>query len=182
MQIEDKFFDAVYLLKPDVFEDRRGFFFENYSKKVFSELGFGCEFVLEGHSCNKKKNTIRGLHCQVPPQEQALNIRVVQGAVKDVLVDVRKSSPTFGQYVIATLSQDNRCQLLVPPGFAHGFCTLTDYVHLLYKMSAYYAPQHDRTIRWNDSDLQIDWGVMDPVISDKDRDAPLLKDVGVLFP
>lgn len=181
MQIEEKYFNEVCLLKPHVFEDNRGSFFESYSKRVFSELGLETEFNLEGHSYNKQKGTIRGLHFQVPPHAQTLSIRVVHGAVMDVLVSVRKDSPYFGQYVVTTLSGENRRQLIVPPGFAHGFCTLTDDVHMLYKMSEYYVPQHDRTIRWNDPEINIPWGVDDPIMSDKDRNAPLLKKIDVFF-
>lgn len=181
MQIEDKFFDAIILLKPNVFEDHRGFFFESYSKKTFQDLGVNCEFILEGHSYSKKKGTIRGLHFQIPPHEQTLSIQVVQGSVKDVLVDIRKKSPFFGRHVTTVLSQENKYQLIVPPGFAHGFLTLTDDVHMLYKMSAYYAPEQDRAIRWDDPDLNIDWGCDNPVVSDKDACAGFLKNSDMGF-
>lgn len=181
MQIDDKFFDAIILLKPKVFEDHRGFFFESYSKKTFQNLGVNCEFILEAHSYSKKKDTIRGLHFQIPPHEQTLSIQVIQGSVKDVLVDIRKKSPFFGQHIATMLSDKNKHQLIVPPGFAHGFLTLTDDVHMLYKMSAYYAPEHDRTIRWDDPDINIDWGCHNPVMSDKDARAGFLQNLDMGF-
>lgn len=181
MLIEDKFFNSIILLKPKVFEDHRGYFFESYSKKTFQNLGLNCEFILEGHSYSKKKGTIRGLHFQIPPHEQTLNIQVIQGSVKDVLVDIRRRSPFFGRHVTTVLSHENKHQLIVPPGFAHGFCTLTDDVHMLYKMSAYYAPKHDRTIRWNDPDINVDWGYENPIMSEKDAGAALLKNLDILF-
>lgn len=181
MQIVDKFFDAIILLKPKVFEDHRGYFFENYSKKAFQDLGIHCNFILEGHSYSKKKGTIRGLHFQIPPHEQTLSIRVIQGSVKDVLVDLRRESPFFGQHVTTVLSDANKHQLIVPPGFAHGFLTLTDDVNMLYKMNAYFAPEHDRTIRWNDPDINIDWRCDNPILSDKDACASFLKNSEINF-
>ena len=158
----------VVLIEPKVFGDARGFFFESFNQKAFDEAtGTNHQFVQDNHS-RSAKGVLRGLHYQIQ-QPQGKLVRVVRGAVFDVAVDIRKSSPTFGRWVGAELSEDNQHQLWVPPGFAHGFLVLSDMADFLYKTTDYYAPQYERSILWNDSDLNIDWPIGEPILSNKDR-------------
>ena len=158
----------VVLIEPKVFGDARGFFFESFNQKAFNEAtGTNHQFVQDNHS-RSAKGVLRGLHYQIQ-QPQGKLVRVVRGAVFDVAVDIRKSSPTFGRWVGAELSEDNQHQLWVPPGFAHGFVALSDLADFLYKTTDYYAPQYERSILWNDSDLNIDWPIGEPILSNKDR-------------
>ena len=158
----------VVLIEPKVFGDARGFFFESFNQKAFNEAtGTNPQFVQDNHS-RSAKGVLRGLHYQIQ-QPQGKLVRVVRGAVFDVAVDIRKSSPTFGRWVGAELSEDNQHQLWVPPGFAHGFLVLSDMADFLYKTTDYYAPQYERSILWNDSDLNIDWPIGEPILSNKDR-------------
>ena len=158
----------VKLIEPKVFGDARGFFFESFNQKAFNEAtGTNHQFVQDNHS-RSAKGVLRGLHYQIQ-QPQGKLVRVVRGAVFDVAVDIRKSSPTFGRWVGAELSEDNQHQLWVPPGFAHGFLVLSDLADFLYKTTDYYAPQYERSILWNDSDLNIDWPIGEPILSNKDR-------------
>ena len=159
----------VVLIEPKVFGDARGFFFESYNQRAFNEAtGTDFQFVQDNHS-RSAKGVLRGLHYQLR-QPQGKLVRVVQGAVFDVAVDIRKSSPTFGQWVGVELSADNHRQLWVPPGFAHGFLVLSETAEFLYKTTDYYAPEHERCIAWNDPDLAIAWpsGEMEPKLSAKD--------------
>jgi len=159
----------VLCIEPQVFEDARGFFFESYNQQQLDDaLGRPARFVLDGHS-RSEKNVLRGLHYQIK-QTQAKLVRVVAGKVFDVAVDLRKSSPTFGRWVGTTLSAENKQMMWIPEGFAHGFAVLTDSAELVYKMTDYWAPQHERCLRWNDPALGIDWNLTGaPLISDKDR-------------
>ena len=158
----------VVLIEPKVFGDARGFFFESFNQKAFNEAtGTNHQFVQDNHS-RSAQGVLRGLHYQIQ-QPQGKLVRVVRGAVFDVAVDIRKSSPTFGRWVGAELSEDNQHQLWVPPGFAHGFLVLSDLADFLYKTTDYYAPQYERSILWNDSDLNIDWPIGEPILSNKDR-------------
>lgn len=170
----------VILFEPKVFGDARGFFLESFNQKVFdAATGGQYEFVQDNHS-RSSKGVLRGLHYQLPPHAQGKLVRVVQGAVFDVAVDVRRSSPTFGQWVGAELSAENHQQLWVPPGFAHGFVVLTDTADFLYKTTNYYAPAHERSIAWNDPQLAIDWPVgEEPSLSGKDALAPTWADAEV---
>ncbi len=146
----------VILIEPKVFGDARGFFFESFNQRAFNEAtGTDHQFVQDNHS-RSSQGVLRGLHYQIQ-QPQGKLVRVVQGAVLDVAVDIRKSSPTFGQWVSAELSADNHHQLWVPPGFAHGFVVLSDTAEFLYKTTDYYAPEYERCIAWNDATLAIDW-------------------------
>lgn len=159
----------VVLIEPKVFGDARGFFFESFNQKAFNEAtGTNHQFVQDNHS-RSAKGVLRGLHYQIQ-QPQGKLVRVVRGAVFDVAVDIRKSSPTFGQWVAEELSEDNHRQLWVPPGFAHGFVVLSEMAEFLYKTTDYYAPQFERCIAWNDPDLAIDWPNMGmaPLLSAKD--------------
>ena len=159
----------VVLFTPRVFGDERGFFFESFNEREFIDAtGLDCRFVQDNHS-KSVKGVLRGLHYQLPPHPQGKLVRVVQGAVFDVAVDIRKSSPNFGKWVGATLSADNKQQLWIPPGFAHGFVTLTDTAEFLYKTTDFYAPQCERSIAWNDSSIGIDWHYdAEPQLSAKD--------------
>ena len=158
----------VVLIEPKVFGDARGFFFESFNQKAFNDAtGTNHQFVQDNHS-RSAKGVLRGLHYQIQ-QPQGKLVRVVRGAVFDVAVDIRKSSPTFGRWVGAELSEDNQHQLWVPPGFAHGFVVLSDLADFLYKTTDYYAPQYERSILWNDSDLNIEWPIDDPILSIKDQ-------------
>ena len=170
----------VILFEPKVFGDARGFFFESFNKKLFdAATGGQYEFVQDNHS-RSTKGVLRGLHYQLPPHAQGKLVRVVQGAVFDVAVDVRRRSPTFGQWVGAELSAENHKQLWVPPGFAHGFVVLTDTADFLYKTTSYYAPGHERCIAWNDPQLAIEWPLSEPPsLSGKDALASAWADAEV---
>jgi dTDP-4-dehydrorhamnose 3,5-epimerase len=158
----------LLIIEPKVFGDDRGFFFESFSKRKFAELtGRHVDFVQDNHS-RSTQNVLRGLHYQIQ-HPQAKLVRVVQGAVLDIAVDIRKHSPTFGKYVAQELSADNKLMLWIPEGFAHGFLALTDTADFLYKTTDYWFPEHERCIRWNDPSLAIDWKLQGaPVVSAKD--------------
>jgi len=170
MKVTDTKIPDVKLIEPTVFEDERGFFFESFNHRKFEEaVGRKVTFVQDNHS-KSSKGVLRGLHHQLPPHAQGKLVRVVQGEVFDVAVDIRKSSPTYGQWVAETLSAENKKQLWIPEGFAHGFVVLSDTAEFLYKTTDYYAPAHERSIRWNDKVLNIPWPLVGhPNISDKDK-------------
>ncbi|MBD1848813.1 dTDP-4-dehydrorhamnose 3,5-epimerase [Leptolyngbya sp. FACHB-711] len=159
----------VLLIEPRVFGDDRGFFFESFNEQVFQDkTGLSLRFVQDNHS-RSAKNVLRGLHYQIQ-QAQGKLVRVVAGAIFDVAVDIRKGSPTFGQWVGYELSAANKQQLWIPPGFAHGFVALEDGTEVLYKTTDYYAPAHERSILWNDPDLGIHWNLLgEPIVSAKDQ-------------
>jgi len=170
----------VLILEPKVFGDARGFFFESYNETDFKQAtGLDVKFVQDNHS-RSSKGVLRGLHYQLPPHAQGKLVRCVSGAVFDVAVDIRKSSPTFGKWVGVELSEENHKQLWIPPGFAHGFLTLTDATEFLYKTTDYYAPASDRGVAWNDADIGIQWPARIPsVLSAKDAQCKPLIDVEV---
>ena len=145
------------------------------------EAGLFYDFVQDNHSLSTVKGTLRGIHFQKGDKSQAKLVRVVTGAVLDVAVDLRHDSPTYKQWVGVELSAENKKQLLIPRGFGHGFVTLTDHVEFLYKADNYYAPEADGGIRWNDPDIGVEWGITDPILSEKDKKNPFLKDAGILF-
>ena len=166
----------VLLFEPKVFGDARGFFLESWNARTFRELtGLDVDFVQDNHS-RSVRGVLRGLHYQLPPHAQGKLVRCAEGAVFDVAVDLRRSSPSFGRWVAAELSDENKRQLWIPPGFAHGFLALSQYARLLYKTTDYYAPQCDRSLRYDDPTLAIAWPDLgiEPIVSDKDRAAPLL--------
>lgn len=165
----------VILLTPKVFGDERGFFYESFNQQIFEELtGLKRAFVQDNHS-KSQKGVLRGLHYQLPPKAQGKLVRVVQGEVFDVAVDIRKSSPTFGQWVGTTLSADNKQQMWIPEGFAHGFITLSETAEFLYKTTDYYAPEFERSIAWDDPAIGITWPFKDqPSLSVKDQQASSL--------
>lgn len=161
----------VLIIEPKVFGDARGFFLESFNQSAFNEaVGHDVSFVQDNHS-RSGKGVLRGLHYQLPPHAQGKLTRVVRGAVFDVVVDIRKKSPTFGQWVGVELSENNHLQLWMPPGFAHGFKVLSEEADFLYKTTDYYAPTHDRCISWNDPKIAIDWPSTSspPELSEKDR-------------
>lgn len=167
----------VLLITPKRFGDHRGFFSETYNRKAFADAGIDLEFVQDNHSMSAEVGTIRGLHFQFPPRAQDKLVRVVRGSILDVVVDIRKSSPTFGKWVSAEITAARGEQILVPKGFAHGICTLEPNTEVLYKVTDYYSPEHDSGIRWDDPEIGIRWPVTGtPVLSEKDAKSPLLKD------
>jgi len=169
---------SVLLIEPQVFGDTRGFFLESWNRQTFADLGLDLDFVQDNHS-RSAKGVLRGLHYQLN-QPQGKLVRVVSGAVFDVAVDLRKSSPHFGQWVGYELSADNRRMLWIPPGFGHGFLVLSDSADFLYKTTAYYAPQWDRGVRWDDPGIGVQWPLDGaPALSAKDQTLPLLQDAEV---
>ena len=159
---------GLLLLEPDVFGDNRGFFLESYNQRTLAELGILEPFVQDNHSYSEK-NVIRGLHYQIR-QPQGKLVRVVTGEILDVALDLRRTSPSFGKWEAVKLSGENRCILWIPPGFAHGFRVTSQAAHVLYKTTDFYAPEHERTVLWNDPELRIEWQLDgEPVISAKDR-------------
>lgn len=176
--------DGVVEIRPRRFGDERGWFSEAYRRDAFTDAGIDADFVQDNESFSAPAGTLRGLHYQLPPHPQAKLVRVVRGAVLDVAVDIRRNSPTFGQHVAVELTARDGNQLFVPVGFAHGFCTLVDDVHVAYKVTAPYAPETERSVRWDDPDLGIDWRGLDgrrPVLSEKDAVAPRLVEQPDLF-
>ncbi len=165
----------LYILKPKVFEDERGYFFESYNKETFLRMGIDQNFVQDNES-KSAKYVLRGMHFQRPPFTQGKLVRVMRGAVLDVAVDLRKASPTFGQWASVKLTQENKWMYWVPPGFAHGFVTLEENTVFFYKCTNVYNKASEGSIRWNDPELHIDWGIKNPVLSGKDKIAPLFKD------
>jgi dTDP-4-dehydrorhamnose 3,5-epimerase len=169
--------EGPLLIAPKRFGDRRGFFSETYSTRAFSEAGISETFVQDNHSASAMRGTVRGLHFQVPPHAQAKLVRVPRGRIMDVAVDIRRNSSTYGRHVCVELSADNWLQLLVPIGFAHGFCTLDDDSEVIYKTSDYYAPEAERGVSWNDPALAIAWpDFAGAALSAKDGEFPRLAD------
>lgn len=171
----------VYIIEPQLFGDNRGWFMESWSEKKLEDAGLFYHFVQDNHSFSAQKGTLRGLHYQKGEAAQAKIVRCVRGAVLDVAVDMRKGSPTYKKWVSVELSAKNNRQLLIPRGFLHGFVTLTDDVEFLYKADNFYNAQADRNIRWDDPELAVAWEVEHPIVSEKDRNAPLLKDSDINF-
>lgn len=169
MKITKTKLEGVVIIEPDVFGDNRGFFMESWSQKKMEEAGLFYNFVQDNHSRSSVKGTLRGIHFQKGDKAQAKLVRCVRGAVLDVAVDLRHDSPTYKQWVSVELSEDNFKQLLIPRGFGHGFVTLTDDVEFLYKADNYYAPEADGGIRWNDPEIGVDWGIENPILSEKDK-------------
>jgi len=165
----------VILIKPKVFGDERGFFMETYKRPDFESAGIKGEFVQDNHS-RSRYGVLRGLHFQREPYAQAKIVRVVRGVIYDVAVDLRKDSPTFGKWVGVILSEFNKWQLYVPRGFAHGFVVLSDVADVVYKVDNVYAPDYEGGIIWNDPDLNIDWPLDEPIVSEKDRKWPTLRE------
>ena len=175
MRASSSYIQGIIILEPRVFLDDRGFFFESYNKKTLAALGVKNQFVQDNHS-KSRRGTLRGLHYQVR-YPQAKLVRVVSGEIFDVAVDLRRSSPTFGRWFGLNLSASNKLQVYIPTGFGHGFLTLSDTAEVLYKASDFYAPEHERCIRWNDPDLAIDWPLDgERIISEKDAQGSFFRE------
>ena len=165
---------GVMIIEPQVFGDNRGWFMETWSKIKLEGSGLNLDFVQDNQSYSAQKGTLRGLHYQLNPMSQAKVVRCTRGSLLDVAVDIRKNSPQFAQWVSVILSAENKKQLLIPRGFAHGFITLTDNVEIQYKADNYYAPQLEGNIRWDDPQIKIEWPFEPTILADKDRNAPTL--------
>ncbi len=176
MRVIETKLPGVAIVESTVFEDARGFFMESYNQRVYTEHGISDLFVQDNHS-RSVRGTLRGLHYQAGVGQAKL-VRVVVGAVYDVTVDVRWGSPTFGQWVSVELSAENRRQLYIPVGYAHGFCVISDVADFLYKVTSYYSPPDERGIAWDDPDLAIDWPIAAPILSERDRHHPRLAEAG----
>jgi dTDP-4-dehydrorhamnose 3,5-epimerase len=181
MKVTSLTLEGAKLIEPVVHGDHRGFFMESYNEKLMHEHGIMHNFIQDNHSLSAEPGVLRGMHYQLNPKAQTKLIRVISGSIYDVILDIRKDSPTFGQWQGFILSDANKRQLLVPQGFAHGFCTLAANTQVIYKVDEYYSPEHDRGIAWDDPSLNIDWPVSSPVLSDKDTRHPLLKDAELNF-
>lgn len=166
----------IWLIKPEVIDDKRGHFLETFRARLFKEQGLEFEFVQDNISVSKK-NTLRGLHYQLPPSSQTKLVMVASGEILDIAVDMREHSPTFGEHFTTVLSSENRHMILIPTGYAHGFSVLSEEATVYYKCSDYYNKELERGVRWDDPDLAIDWGVELPVISEKDSSLPLLSEL-----
>jgi dTDP-4-dehydrorhamnose 3,5-epimerase len=162
---------GVILIEPKFFPDKRGFFMETYKQSAFAESGIREKFVQENHS-HSRQNVLRGLHYQTAPRAQAKLVRCVSGRIFDVAVDIRKNSPTYGKWVSAVLSDKNKKEILIPEGFAHGFCVLSKWAEIIYKTSKEYSPKHEKGIIWNDPNINIKWPVKKPLVSEKDSQWP----------
>jgi dTDP-4-dehydrorhamnose 3,5-epimerase len=170
MAIESTSLPGVLVFTPTVYRDARGFFCESYNQESWRKAGVETPFVQDNHS-RSARGTLRGLHFQLPPAAQAKLLRVVRGAVWDVAVDIRRGSPSFGQWVGVELTEDNFRQLYIPEGFAHGFCVLSDVADVLYKTSRFYSPTHEQGIAWDDPEIGIAWPERAPLLSERDRKA-----------
>jgi dTDP-4-dehydrorhamnose 3,5-epimerase len=176
MEIIKTEIEDLYIIETKVFEDNRGWFTESYSAKKFRDNGLDIEFIQDNHSLSKEKGVLRGLHFQLTPKAQTKLVRCTRGSIYDVAVDLRKDSPTYKKWFGLELSARNQKQFLIPKGFAHGFLTLSDNAEVQYKVDEYYAPEYDRSIRFDDPEINVDWGIENPILSEKDKIAPLLKD------
>lgn len=175
MQVENLRLKGLKLIKPKVFRDQRGFFLETFSQPAYEQIGISCGFVQDNHSFSSK-GCVRGMHFQTTPGQAKL-VRVASGRIFDVAVDIRKDSPTFGQWQGVILDDQEHEQFFVPVGFAHGFCVLSDYAHVMYKVSSVYQPATEKGFRWNDPDIDIQWPIKDPLVSDRDEKSPLFKEL-----
>jgi dTDP-4-dehydrorhamnose 3,5-epimerase len=181
MKIFETGLGGLVIIEMKAFSDQRGFFMESYNAERFQEQGITNIFIQDNHSLSTEAGVLRGLHYQLNPKAQTKLVRVISGAVYDVVVDIRSNSPTFGKWSSVTLSAENKRQLLVPVGFAHGFCTLVPNTEVLYKVDEYYSLEHDRGIAWNDPALGIDWPTTNPILSDKDQKQPFLAEAEINF-
>lgn len=173
--------DGVYIIESEIFGDYRGYFSEVYSKEKFEDLGIHINFIQDNYSFSYKKGTLRGLHFQLGSKSQSKLIRCTKGAIMDIAVDLRQGSPTYKKWLAFELTEENRKQVFIPKGFAHGFLTLTDEAEVQYKVDGYYSPEHDRGIRFDDPDINVHWGIEDPILSQKDINAPTLSESDANF-
>ncbi len=175
MQIIETGFMGLLAIEPKVFKDHRGYFLESWNKNTFKEHGINEDFVQDNESMSSA-HVLRGMHFQMPPWEQGKLVRVMKGSVIDVVVDLRKTEPTYGKHFRYTLTEAKKNMLWIPPGFAHGFLTLEDHTVFFYKCTQVYNKESEASIAWSDPDLGIDWGVKEPIVSEKDKVAPLFRD------
>lgn len=180
MQIIETPIQGLLEIVPRVFGDDRGYFFEAYNKAIFENFGVNFEFVQDNQSMSNK-GVLRGMHFQNPPHAQGKLVRVIQGAVLDVVVDIRKGSPTYGKHHKVKLTGDNKLMFWIPPGFAHGFVTLEDNTIFTYKCTSFFNKESEGSVLWNDPALNIDWGIENPVLSDKDRESLPLSELDSQF-
>lgn len=180
MQVHETGFAGLLVLEPRVFQDERGFFLESYNKNAFAELGIDCEFVQDNHAYSRDVGVLRGFHFQTPPAAQAKLVWVTRGAVLDVVVDLRKGSPTYGKWRHVILSAANFKRMFIPRGFGHAYVTIMPDTEFQYKVDARYAPDHEGGIAWDDPDIAMDWSAalqdLTPILSEKDRRLPKLAD------
>ena len=176
MKITESKIKGILVIEIDVFHDDRGYFAETFSLKKYKDHGLSPDYVQDNISVSKK-GTLRGLHYQVPPKAQAKLCHVIKGSVLDVAVDLRFGSPTFGQHLAVELSEKNHTQIYIPAGFAHGFAVLSDEAIFQYKCSEFYSKAHERAIRFDDPDLNINWGIENPIVSEKDKSAKFFKEI-----
>ena len=177
MKITETKLDGVYIIEPQVFGDARGWFMETYSKKKTPQIAR--DFVQDNQSFSAQKGTLRGIHFQAPPMAQAKLLRCTKGAIMDYAVDIRPDSKTYKQWVAVELTEENKRQIFIPRGFGHAFITLTEDTEVQYKADNYYSQEHDRSILWSDPELSIDWGTDNPMVSEKDKNAPLLGELKI---
>ncbi|SHF15810.1 dTDP-4-dehydrorhamnose 3,5-epimerase [Marinitoga hydrogenitolerans DSM 16785] len=180
MKITKTEIKGLYIIEPTVYGDNRGWFMETYSKKVLNEMGIEIDFVQDNHSYSANKGTLRGIHFQNNPKSQTKLIRCTKGKILDIAVDLRKGSPTYKKWIAVELTEENKKMLLIPKGFGHGFLTITDNVEVQYKVDEYYSKEHDGSIKYNDPEININWnlekyGIKEPILSEKDKKAPYLK-------
>lgn len=175
MKITSAPIQDLLIIQPQVFEDDRGYFFESWSKKIFENNGLDFDFVQDNQSMSHR-GVLRGLHFQAPPFAQGKLVRVIQGGVLDVAVDIRANSPTYGKHFSIELNESNKTMFFIPPGFAHGFLTLADNTIFYYKCTHYYNKSSEGTILWNDNQLEIDWKISNPLVSEKDKSGTSFKD------
>lgn len=181
MKINPTKIPDVLIIEPNVYTDHRGWFIEAYNKKAFQEAGIDTDFVQDNHSFSLNKGVLRGLHFQKHPFAQSKLVRCTKGAVLDVAVDLRRESPTYKQWVAVELSEKNKKQLFIPKGFAHGFLLLEDNTEFHYKVDNHYSKEHDRSIRYDDPEIGIEWGYDEPILSEKDLNAPYLIECDIEF-
>jgi len=181
MRITELELKGVKIIEPKYFEDFRGYYCETYSKRTMQEKGIDTVFIQDNHSLSLKKGTIRGIHFQINPKPQTKLVRCTAGRIMDYVVDLKKDSPTYKKWISVELSAENRRQIWIPNGYGHAFITLEDNCEVQYKVDELYYPEFDRAITWNDPDITIDWGSSNPIISEKDTKAPILRESDVNF-
>ena len=180
MIVKDTLIKGLKIIEPRVFEDSRGYFFESYNKELFINAGIDSDFVQDNQSLSEA-GVLRGLHFQNPPYQQGKLVRVIKGAVLDIVVDIRKGSETYGKHFKIELTEENKIMFWIPPGFAHGFLTLKNNTIFSYKCTNTYNKESEDSILWNDPDLEIDWNIDNPTLSEKDTISPRFKDFNSLF-
>ncbi len=181
MEIEKTLIEGAVVLTPKIFGDNRGWFMESYSKRTLEQAGITDDFIQDNRSFSAQKGTLRGLHCQTEPMAQAKLLTCLKGEILDVAVDIRQGSPTYKQVVCVKLTEENKKMFYIPAGCLHGFVTLSDNVEVMYKVNNFYSAENDRSVRYDDPELAVEWNIETPILSQKDLNAPFLKDSDVKF-